>query len=434
MKNAPHDPRVPNEGGSFNSLSRREVVTGIASLGASALACAPAAKAAGDPAVDAGFRRGVSLWPWFALTREFPPPSRGYAWPPFERNRPLPSAEDLARLRRAGFDFVRLPVDPGPFLALTGSERSQLMMLLEAAVDAILAADLAVVVDLHPNEATHFWNGRQLLDQGPGGSFGLFTGLAVDVAAMLSDRRARAALELVNEPPPACTSTLWQEQQKLLLAAVRRKDAELRIVLTGACGSLPEGLVALAPPEPRDDKLIYTFHYYRPYLFSHQGAVWMRKEAYYRYLREVPWPAAAGSRDRTMAAFRAQVDADPALSLVERAALVTTGTFKIARYFESDAGKSYVERHFAQIAAWREAHGIEAGRILLGEFGATKFAPPADRARYVADVRSSAEAQGFAWAFWNMFDAMGLVRDDDSHAFDASIVQALGLRAPAGDR
>src|SRR3954447_2842414 len=72
-------------------------------------------------------RRGINVWPWFALTREFPPPSRAYGWPSFQSDRPRPSPADLAALYHVGFDFVRLPIDPGPFLAADRNQRRQLL-------------------------------------------------------------------------------------------------------------------------------------------------------------------------------------------------------------------------------------------------------------------------------------------------------------------
>ena len=55
---------------------------------------------------------------------------------------------------------------------------------------------------------------------------------------------------------------------------------------------------------------------------------------------------------------------------------------------------------------------------------------PADRARYVRDVRVSAEAQGFPWAFWNLFDSLGLLVDDVSRQLDPAMIEALGLKMP----
>src|SRR6516165_2616337 len=102
----------------MNHPTRRDVVKAL--MVASA-ACLPG-PGLGSERTTIALRRGINVWPWFALTREFPPPSRAYAWPPFQSDRPRPSPTDLAALHHAGFDFVRLPVDPGPFLAVTRDE------------------------------------------------------------------------------------------------------------------------------------------------------------------------------------------------------------------------------------------------------------------------------------------------------------------------
>jgi hypothetical protein len=74
---------------------------------------------------------------------------------------------------------------------------------------------------------------------------------------------------------------------------------------------------------------------------------------------------------------------------------------------------------------------------LLGEFGALRSdsryvaAPNADRARYIRDVRLTAESFGFPWAFWNLFDGMGMM-DDATKALDPAIVAALGLSPAPG--
>jgi hypothetical protein len=374
-------------------------------------------------------RRGINVWPWFALTREFPPPSRAYAWPPFQSDRPQPSPADLAALRQVGFDFVRLPIDPGPFLAAERGERRQLLANVERAVNSILASRLSVVLDLHPNEATHYWNAKQMLDESARGSFGSYVALAVDLAKLLrAVPDGQATLELMNEPPLACGSADWQRQQTHLVAAVRSTAPGLRVILTGACGSLPEGLLALEPAD--DPNAIFTFHYYWPYLFSHQGATWMTEEPMYRYLRSVPWPAAAGDLDSATAAFSDQVMADAALSSAERETLLVEGRDKLATYFAAEVDGSIIDEHFSHIDEWRELRNVSSDRILLGEFGATKWASPLDRARYVRDVRRAAEARGFGWAFWNLFDVMGLTVDDHTRTLDGGILEALGLHAP----
>ena len=96
----------------MNHLSRRSLLAGAAA----SLAFAAPAKGAVP-----NLRRGINLWPWFSLTREFPAPRTDYAWPPWQMQRPVPDSADLRKLAAAGFDFVRIPVDPGPFLSFAGT-------------------------------------------------------------------------------------------------------------------------------------------------------------------------------------------------------------------------------------------------------------------------------------------------------------------------
>ena len=105
----------------------------------------------------------MNLWPWFSLTREFPAPSSEYDWPPFQPDRAIPTRDDLSALRRSGIDFVRLPVDPGPLLAFSGNRRRRLSADLIGAVELALAQGLSVVVNLHPNDATHYWSSARLV-------------------------------------------------------------------------------------------------------------------------------------------------------------------------------------------------------------------------------------------------------------------------------
>src|SRR5688572_406577 len=165
-------------------VTRREVVGALAvgaTLGAPAILCAASTD---RPAIH--LRRGMNLWPWFSLTREFPPPSTQYDWPPYQPDRAIPTRDDLSALRRAGIDFVRLPVDPGPLLAFSGERRRRLFADVVAAIDLALAQDLSVVVNLHPNNATHHWNSAQLVGAVNAPLFTRYLGLVRDMAAALN--------------------------------------------------------------------------------------------------------------------------------------------------------------------------------------------------------------------------------------------------------
>jgi len=379
----------------------------------------------------------MNLWPWFSLTREFPPPSTDYDWPPYQQDRPVPTGDDLSALRRAGIDFVRIPIDPGPLLALSGERRRRLFADIVAAIDLALGHELSVVVNLHPNNATHHWNSRQLVSDVSAPLFPRYLGLVRDIAAQLARfDPARVAFEPLNEPPQRCGAADWSTMQAELSRTARLAAPRLALLVTGACGSMIAGLEALNPSSFGDSNTLYTFHFYEPYVFSHQGAPWMASEPMYRYLHDVPWPSAAGSRERTQATVAARLAADRTTPLVEKRAITATIERVLNEYFDARPDQGFIERHFARVTAWADRHGIERSRILLGEFGALRTderyagASAADRARYIGDVRETCEIAGMPWAFWNFFDGMGLTTNDVGREFDPAITAVLGLRDP----
>lgn len=379
-------------------------------------------------------RRGMNLWPWFSLTREKPAPSRDYDWPPFQETRAIPRREDLDRLRDGGIDFVRIPVDPGPFIA-GGRERRELLLAdVAAAVSLCRRSGFNVIVNLHPNMATHYWTPERMAGGVSAPEAGRYVELVVELARRLARTdRGHVAIEPVNEPPGACKAHSWPELQAGIVRGVRAVAPDLPIVVTGGCGSLLPGLEALDPAGIGDDNVIYTFHFYEPYVFSHQGAPWMTGEPMYRYLNSVPWPSSAGSYDSTMAAVDKRMAADLLTPAAEKRAIRKTIEGVLQVYFDARPDRGYIRRHLERAAAWADRHGIARGRVLLGEFGALRSderyvaARTADRARYIRDVRETAEELGLPWAMWNFFDGMGLVMDDRSRRFDRAIASALGL-------
>ncbi|RWL42847.1 MAG: glycosyl hydrolase family 5 [Mesorhizobium sp.] len=420
-------------GWSRRRLLGAALAAATAPLAAMAPPSIPPAKAATG---EWPFRRGVNAWPWFALTREFPAPRTDYDWPPFQSQRPVPTPADLARLRASGLDFIRLPVDPGPFLAADAGRRADLMAMLSSAVEAALAADLGVIVNVQANGATHYWNPDRMVSSTDAPEFARYRAFVADVAGMLKDMApGRVALEPVNEPPQDCSSEAWPRVQAALLNAARGPAKDLPIVVTGGCGSMVRGLTALDPaPLAEFEPILFTFHFYEPYLFSHQGAPWMR-EPVYRALNNVPWPASAGTLEQTLASVRARMAGDTERSDEAKKAAYAETEKVLKVYFDAQPDRGFVDGYLAQVSDWADGYGIAAGRIIVGEFGALRTdarytaAPNADRARYITDVRQSAEAAGFPWAFWDLFDGMGMM-DDTTRALDPAMVEALGLTMP----
>lgn len=410
-------------------ISRRAFIAGVASLAGvgdcGAIEQSPAPR----------LSRGVNAFPWFSLTREFPAPRTDYDWPPYQQDRPVPTAGDLKRLREVGFDFLRLPVDPGPFLAAAPERRAILLGDLSRAVEMAIGADLAVVLNIEANAATHYWTPERMASGPDAPEFKKYLGFVEDVAKLLARFPARrVALEPINEPVGACDSGGYAAIRLTMLSRARAIAPKLTLIASGGCGSLIQGLDAFDPaPLERLAPILYTFHFYEPYLFTHQGAPWM-SDPVYRSLTSVPWPGTEGSLAATLAKVRQTMAADAGVSEAAKAAAYKETREKLRVYFDAKPARAFIDGYLARVDDWRQRHGIANSRMLMGEFGVLRSdaryhgAAAPDRARYISDVRQAAEARGFPWAFWNLFDGMGLM-DDRTRAFDAAILESLGLKA-----
>ena len=223
-----------------------------------------------------------------------------------------------------------------------------------------------------------------------------------------------------------------------LLTRARSAAPQLILLATGSCGSMIRGLEQIDPtPLLKLNPILFTFHFYEPYLFSHQGAPWMR-EPMYRWLRDVPWPASAGSLEQTLASVSHKMAQDTSYPTQDKAAVFREIQRVLTEYFAAQPARPFLDHYLELVQSWAILNHIPAEQILMGEFGALRSdsrytaAGAADRVRYIRDVREAAEARGFSWAFWNLFDSMGLM-DDRTKTLDPDIIRALGLAMPPNE-
>ena len=94
----------------------------------------------------AHIRHGINLSEWFAQVYD----PKGYTKEHFES---WTTASDIALIKSAGFDHVRLSVNPKPMMdAMHRQDRgAEYFGYLDAAMKMILDAGLAVELDMHPD-------------------------------------------------------------------------------------------------------------------------------------------------------------------------------------------------------------------------------------------------------------------------------------------
>lgn len=381
-----------------NDTARRLALASL--LAFAALVCpAVSGRAQSSSAVPASrlarVRRGVNLSHWFAQSRDYSEKHlRGHT-----------TARDIGLIKSLGFDHVRFTVEPAPLFneARPAELDRAYLKHLDAALDMMLAAGLAVVFDIHPSD--EFKLRMKADDRFVSGFADFWRSLARHLSARDPER---LFLEIVNEPLVE-DPYRWMGIQARLAAAIREGAPRHTIVATGPRWSSVDQLLLIEPVADRN--VVYAFHFYEPHNFTHQGATWGAD--FWPHLKGVPYPGSPeGVAPLVAAAEREQV----------RAVLKDYGAQRW------DAAR--VEREIGLAAEWARKRGVP---LTCNEFGVYRaYTPAPDRLRWLADVRAALERHRIGWAMWDYAGGFGVaVREKGGRAeLDPETAAALGLRAP----
>jgi endoglucanase len=345
-----------------------------AALAVTLLAGADAA-AADAPAT---LRRGVNITHWFRY-----PPSRD----PSGLRGYLDDAA-IQQIKDAGFDFVRLPVQPA------------LLDQLDAVTEAVARLErhgLSVIVSLHPVD----WH----LETAPSDQARLLSAWRSLAEALRRSDPAMTVPEVLNEPVFAAEPAAWASLQHRALLAIRGVLPANTIVLTGADWGSVRGLLALRP-EP-DRNVIYSFHLYEPPELTALGAYRLGLDR--AAMARLPFPVS-----------------DPAPCEATAGATADAPTAAVIRFYCAmrwDSNK--VSAHIAEAADWGRRNHVT---VITGEFGASERLNATARLAWLATVRVACEQQRIGWALWGYDDSMGFsISAPGARALDPGLLGALGM-------
>ena len=339
---------------------------------------------------------------------------------PFPEWRKSLTETDLRALVETGFDFVRIPIDPSPFLSeKTTGFRDQLYASVLNSVRMVNRAGLKAVVDMHlfPAGGNRSIGMSEVMSNSD--MFERYVELIRSMAKTLSmEDPSLVSFELMNEPVIDCDTdgtNLWPELQKRLYAAARASATRLTLVLSGACWAGAEGLENIHPVDIPDDNLIWTFHSYQPFLLTTQGASWAGD--FIQYVTGLPYPPYAVPRAELDAALEAvrQKIRDEAPWARQNGMLVYLDE-QIATMDTKAKLDALMDQPFDFVDRWAKKHGVAPENIFLGEFGMIRqeynnpfVMPSASRAAYVKNIIGRAESRGYAWSVWSYGGAFGVV-------------------------
>jgi endoglucanase len=337
-------------------------------------------------------RHGINLSNWFAQSKSYDP----------QHIETYMTAADFDLIKSAGFDHVRLTLEPAPLFNYGQPDKlnPDYLKLVDNAVQMALQRDLAVIIDIHPSGD---FKQKLAREDGQVERFGDFWhSLAAHYA---STNPERIFFEVLNEPE-VFDPYRWYGIQVQLVNAIRTAAPLNTIIVSGAGWANLENMIAMEPLT--DGNLIYNFHYYQPYQFTHQGATW--GEELWHHLPRVHYPSHPGANT-------AVIDALPQY----------TQKVQILHYDQDRWDRERIDADMALVAEWAKANHV---RVTCNEFGAFRpFAAPEDRDAWIHDVRSSLEAHDIGWAMWDYSGGFDVAPGKPGNrTLDHGVLHALGLK------
>jgi endoglucanase len=340
--------------------------------------------------------------------------------------------------KAAGFDFVRFTIDPAVFLYNRRPEKTaKLIAGMKIAIAEIHAAGLKVDVDLHsmPRKGTSPGTDQIMASEQ---LFDAYLGVVSDIGEAIADLPPdQVAFEPMNEPTTDCEWELqngkkpkWPAMLERMHKVARAAAPKLTLILSGGCWGGPDGLVALDPKSIVDKNVIWSFHNYEPFVYTHQSASW--NDGHERYLSGLHFPPDQSQKLAVIAASRkAIIEAE--LTEERRKELLQNAESDLNAYFDPGWAEDRAKQPFYKVEAWAKAHNIPASRIIMGEFGATReefftAERQKERAGFYGLLTREAEKRGYGWSTWSWSGGMGLTVTDTSRVFDPVMLKALGLQ------
>lgn len=182
---------------------------------------------------------------------------------------------DIKQIANWGFDHVRLPIDYEVLEQEDGSMKESGYQRVRRIVDWCKKYQLNIILDLHKAY------GYDFNDAGDEEKNSLFSSEIlkkrfVDLWKQIVDHFGKdenVAFELLNEVVEKENAQAWNQLIALTVPEIRKINKTAPIIYGGIQWNSVKTLKLL--DVPKDDNIIFTFHFYEPLLFTHQKAYWV---------------------------------------------------------------------------------------------------------------------------------------------------------------
>jgi len=328
--------------------------------------------AQGADAPPPTLKHGVSLSNWFT-----------------DSGRQPLVARDFDQIRAAGFDHVRIPINPESlgFSLYDGESGRVLFDFADLDVAVGMARDhgLSAIIDVRPSEGL-----MTQIEQDPRAEAGLIA-LWQHIADHYKPySTSTVVFELLDEPRFKAAGAQYRMLIGNVVTAIRQVASKNTLIVDLPKSATLDGFDDFV--QLPDDNTIYAFHFYEPYIVTHQGL--KAPPAFgraLRYFRGLPYPSRAVTAGTNYAPDAGDTDE------VKK---------ELSDYTMAGWDAGHIAGRIKVAADWAAANHQ---RVICTEFGvARRFIDPASRYQWIADTRKALEAAGIGWSYWDYADAYGI--------------------------
>lgn len=339
-------------------------------------------------AVSCPFGRGVNLTNWFQVNSAKEIHFYKY------------SKTDFEQIKSLGCDVVRLPVNMH-FMTNGAPDYTFdpiFLNYLDQVVDWCDDLSMHLIIDNHTFD----------VDSDTDPNIGAVLEIVwTQLALRYKNANDDIYFEVLNEPH-GIADDVWNAIQLKVVEAIRKVNTKHTIIIGPASWNSYNNLSKM--PVYNDDKLIYTFHFYDPFLFTHQGASWSNLDL----VQHIPFPYNAETMPQCPAEYKGTWVED------NYRGYSSNGTVQKVKQLIDIAVKFSTERNVP---------------IFCGEFGVfDTYSDPAQRVFWYETVREYLEQKNIAWTIWDYHGGFGIFNKNGNNMFEhdlnVPLLEALGFNVP----
>lgn len=254
--------------------------------------------------------------------------------------------QSVLEMKNAGMKSLRLPVifealtdDDSPYTLHTDNA---VFELIDSAIVWAADFDMILIIDNHHGWEVSTGNYLQQIPR----MAAMWKQLAEHYNYLDPDRYL---FEIWNEPPLLLPESIIRPFYQACLDSIRTVTTQHSLIIGAHAANLGLALAITTPYS--DDNIIYTFHCYEPYNFTHQGFPWAQ-----------PFPFPSGTP------------------------------------FPLNNNDTLLTNVFNAVANWRDTNNVP---VFLGEFGVGIHADDQSRCNWVGLVGSLVTNLNIPWIYWD---------------------------------